>query len=45
VSFGGILVQEISKIIDVRKTIIISSVKIKSGIPSNNENCKGYKKL
>lgn len=27
VSFGGILVQEISKIIDVRKTIIISSVK------------------
>lgn len=37
VSFGGILVQEISKFIDVRKVIIISSVK------SNKELPKRYK--
>lgn len=33
VSFGGILVQEINKIIPVRKTIIISSVKSKKEFP------------
>lgn len=34
VSFGGILVQEISKIISVRKTIIISSVKSSKEFPT-----------
>tara|TARA_A100001011_G_scaffold393787_2_gene484548 strand:+ start:10037 stop:10708 length:672 start_codon:yes stop_codon:yes gene_type:complete len=33
VSFGGIIVQEISKIISVKKTIIISSVKTKNELP------------
>lgn len=33
VSFGGILVQEIAKIIPVRKTIIISSVKCRQEFP------------
>lgn len=33
VSFGGIIVQEISKIIRVKKTIIISSVKTKKELP------------
>ena len=33
VSFGGILVQEISKIIKVKLLIIISSVKCKSELP------------
>lgn len=33
VSFGGILVQEINRIIPVRKTIIISSVKCKREFP------------
>jgi len=33
VSFGGIIVQEISKIISVKKTIIISSVKTKKELP------------
>lgn len=33
VSFGGIIVQEISKIICVKKTIIISSVKTKKELP------------
>lgn len=33
VSFGGVLVQEMSKIISVRKTIIISSVKCRSELP------------
>jgi hypothetical protein len=34
VSFGGILVQEISRIISVRKTIIISSVKSNKEFPT-----------
>jgi len=33
VSFGGIIVQEISKIISVKKTIIISSIKTKKELP------------
>lgn len=33
VSFGGIIVQEISKYIDVKKIIIISSVKSKNELP------------
>ena len=33
VSFGGIIVQEINKIISVKKTIIISSVKTKKELP------------
>ena len=33
VSFGGILVQEIAKLIKVRKTIIISSVKSNKEFP------------
>jgi len=33
VSFGGIMVQEMSKLIDTRKTIIISSVKSKHELP------------
>ncbi len=35
VSFGGILVQEISKIINVKKIIIISSVKSASELPAH----------
>lgn len=33
VSFGGILVQEMAKFLDVRKVIIISSVKMKGELP------------
>ncbi len=33
VSFGGILVQEMAKLINVKKTIIVSSVKSKSELP------------
>ena len=33
VSFGGILVQEISKIIECEKLIIVSSIKSKSELP------------
>lgn len=33
VSFGGIVVQEIAKLVEVRKTIIISSVKTSSEFP------------
>ena len=33
VSFGGIIVQEMSKLIDTKKTIIISSVKSKHELP------------
>ncbi|MEW5675119.1 alpha/beta hydrolase [Flavobacterium enshiense] len=46
VSFGGILVQEMAKIIPVRKTIIISSVKSKSEFPIRMKlakNTKAYK--
>jgi pimeloyl-ACP methyl ester carboxylesterase len=35
VSFGGVLVQEISKLIDYKKLIIISSVKQSSEIPTH----------
>jgi len=46
VSFGGILVQEISKIKPVRKTIIISSVKCKDEFPMRMKlikNTRAYK--
>ena len=33
VSFGGMLVQEMAKLIAVRKLIIISSVKLRSELP------------
>lgn len=33
VSFGGILVQEIAKIIEVRKTVIVSSIKSNKELP------------
>lgn len=48
VSFGGILVQEISKIIKVRKLIIISSVKTKNEFPLRMKwakTIKAYKLL
>ena len=48
VSFGGLLVQEISKIINVRKTIIISSVKSNKELPSHlkfGKATKSYKLL
>ncbi len=32
-SFGGVIVQKLSKIIDVRKVILISSIKLKSEMP------------
>lgn len=46
VSFGGILVQEMARIIPVRKTIIISSVKCKDELPmvmKLAKNTKVYK--
>lgn len=46
VSFGGMLVQEMSKIIDVRHTIIISSVKTHHELPNRlklAKNTKAYK--
>ena len=43
VSFGGILVQEISKIIDVRKIIIISSVKSNQEFPPTMKIVKATK--
>ena len=48
VSFGGVLVQEISKIIKVKKLIIISSVKSKKELPSHmrfGKATKSYKLL
>ena len=48
VSFGGILVQEISKIIEVKKIIIISSVKSKREFPASMKvlkTTKSYKIL
>jgi hypothetical protein len=35
VSFGGVLVQEISKIIEVRQTVIISSIKSNKELPNS----------
>ena len=35
VSFGGVLVQEISKIIEVHQTIIISSIKSNKELPNS----------
>lgn len=43
VSFGGILVQEISKIIHVKKIIIISSVKSKREFPASMKVVKATK--
>ncbi len=43
VSFGGILVQEISKIIDTKKTIIISSVKSSAEFPLKMKMAKKTK--
>lgn len=43
VSFGGILVQEISKIINVRKVIIISSVKTRNEFPLRMKWAKSIK--
>lgn len=40
VSFGGVLVQEISKLIEVKKLIIISSVKQTSEIPKHMQIAK-----
>lgn len=40
VSFGGILVQEMAKIIDVRKLIVISSVKSKHELPKRMKFAK-----
>ena len=48
VSFGGILVQEMSKIIAVRKVIIVSSVKTKHELPKRMKllrTTKAYKIL
>jgi pimeloyl-ACP methyl ester carboxylesterase len=48
VSFGGVLVQEMSKIIPVRKTIIISSVKTNMEFPKRMKlakTTKAYKLL
>ena len=48
VSFGGVLVQEISKIIKVKKLIIISSVKSNKELPSHmkfGKATKSYKLL
>jgi esterase/lipase len=44
VSFGGILVQEMSKIIKVRKLIVVSSVKFKHELPKRMKIAK-YTKL
>ncbi|MGJ5641578.1 alpha/beta hydrolase [Formosa sp. S-31] len=43
VSFGGILVQEMSKYIDVRKVIIISSVKTRNELPRRMKLAKATK--
>ncbi len=43
VSFGGIMVQEMSKIIPVKKTIIISSVKSKNELPKRLRVAKATK--
>lgn len=43
VSFGGILVQELAKIIDVQKTIIISSVKSNTEFPRRMKVAKSTK--
>jgi hypothetical protein len=43
VSFGGVMVQEMSKIIDVKKTIIISSVKTKHELPRRLHIAKATK--
>jgi len=46
VSFGGVVVQEMSKIIEVKKVIIISSVKTKDELPRRLKfvkNIKAYK--
>lgn len=43
VSFGGVMVQEMSKIIDTRKTIIISSVKSKNELPKRLRIAKATK--
>jgi len=43
VSFGGVLVQEISKIIEVKKIIIISSVKSKREFPASMKVVKATK--
>ena len=48
VSFGGILVQEVSKIIKVSKLVIISSVKSNSELPTHmkfGKATKSYKLL
>ena len=48
VSFGGVIVQEISKIIDVRKLIIISSIKSKKEMSNSMKfakKTKSYKLL
>jgi len=43
VSFGGIMVQEMSKLIDTRKTILISSVKSKHELPKRLRLAKATK--
>ena len=43
VSFGGIMVQEMSKIIETKKTIIISSVKTKYELPKRLRLAKATK--
>ena len=43
VSFGGVMVQEMSKIIDTKKTIIISSVKSKHELPKRLKLAKATK--
>ena len=43
VSFGGVIVQELSKVISVRKTIIISSVKSNTEFPRRFKMAKSTK--
>lgn len=43
VSFGGVLVQEMSKYVNVRKLIIISSVKTKNELPKKMKLAKATK--
>jgi len=43
VSFGGVMVQEMSKIVPVKKTIIISSVKTKYELPKRLQIAKATK--
>jgi len=45
VSFGGLIVQEISKLIDVDKVIIISSIKSNTELPTVYEICKVFKTI